>query len=340
MEKDFVFVDTSVFCKANYFVKDGTISHLFQLHDKGRILLLMPTITKREVQKNYRQDLVEQFDKLSRLHKLKNIEAYNLPVMNKDDICKEVNCKISEMMNHVCELDYSYCQDVETIFEKYFEREYPFAGKGKEKEFPDAFVLQALEKYAADNQIKKVIVLSEDGDMTDYQSPVLDTSEDYKMYLSRKLKEDADLSGFEEALNDSLPNLERQINLKVEALLTNPGTYQEVINLNEVSDVSLNVFEVILNSKDYYITSINEHSIDIDLHAKVDFSVCVEYLDLESSYYDREYDQWLVRNFVFNNIVRSDNIVVKLKYSIDMLHLEVSDYGIDNLEDEINGRIF
>lgn len=300
----------------------------------------MPTITKREVQKNYRQDLVEQFDKLSRLHKLKNIEAYNLPVMNKDDICKEVNCKISEMMNHVCELDYSYCQDVETIFEKYFEREYPFAGKGKEKEFPDAFVLQTLEKYAADNQIKKVIVLSEDGDMTDYQSPVLDTSEDYKMYLSRKLKEDADLSGFEEALNDSLPNLERLINLKVEALLTNPGTYQEVINLNEVSDVSLNGFEVILNSKDYYITSINEHSIDIDLHAKVDFSVCVEYLDLESSYYDREYDQWLVRNFVFNNIVRSDNIVVKLKYSIDMLHLEVSDYGIDNLEDEINGRIF
>ena len=76
------------------------------------------------------------------------------------------------------------------------------------------------------------------------------------------------------------------------------------------------------------------------MHAKVDFSVCVEYLDLESSYYDREYDQWLVRNFVFDNIVISDNIVVKLKYSIDMLHLEVSDYGIDNLEDEINGRIF
>lgn len=340
MEKDFVFVDTSVFCKANYFVKDGTISHLFQLHDKGRILLLMPTITKREVQKNYRQDLVEQFDKLSRLHKLKNIEAYNLPVMNKDDICKEVNCKISEMMNHVCELDYSYCQDVETIFEKYFEREYPFAGKGKEKEFPDAFVLQALEKYAADNQIKKVIVLSEDGDMTGYQSPVLDTSEDYKMYLSRKLKEDADLSGFEEALNDSLPNIEHQLNLKVEALLTNPGTYQEVINLNEVRDVSLHGFKVTLNSNDCYITSINEHSIDIDLHAKVEFSVSVEYLDLETSYYDREYDQWLFRNFEFNNIVRSDNIVVQLKYSIDMLYLEVIDYGIDNLEDEINGRIF
>ena len=76
------------------------------------------------------------------------------------------------------------------------------------------------------------------------------------------------------------------------------------------------------------------------IYSHQDEGVCVEYLDLESSYYDREYDQWLVRNFVFDNIVRSDNIVVKLKYSIDMLHLEVSDYGIDNLEDEINGRIF
>lgn len=53
-----MFVDTSVFCKANYFVKDGNIRHLFQLHDKGRIILLMPTITKREVQNHYKQDLV------------------------------------------------------------------------------------------------------------------------------------------------------------------------------------------------------------------------------------------------------------------------------------------
>ena len=37
MEKDYVFVDARVSCKANYVVTDGTISHLFQLHDKGRI---------------------------------------------------------------------------------------------------------------------------------------------------------------------------------------------------------------------------------------------------------------------------------------------------------------
>lgn len=41
MEKDYVFVDTSVFCKAYYFVKDGNIRHLFQLHDNNTLLILM-----------------------------------------------------------------------------------------------------------------------------------------------------------------------------------------------------------------------------------------------------------------------------------------------------------
>ena len=48
----------------------------------------------------------------------------------------------------------------------------------------------------------------------------------------------------------------------------------------------------------------------------------------------------LARNFEFNIIKRSDNIVIRLKYYIDDFNLEVIDYGMDNLEDEINGRIF
>lgn len=74
----------------------------------------MPTITKQEIQRHYRKDLVENFEKLGKLHKLKNIEAYSLPVMTENEIAQEVEGKISEMTKHVCELDYSYCQDVPT----------------------------------------------------------------------------------------------------------------------------------------------------------------------------------------------------------------------------------
>ena len=50
--------------------------------------------------------------------------------------------------------------------------------------------------------------------------------------------------------------------------------------------------------------------------------------------------RWKALSAYFNIIKRYDNIVVRLKYSIDDFNLEVIDYGMDNLEDEINGRIF
>lgn len=338
MNKDFVFVDTSVFCKANYFVKNGAISQFFQLHDKGRIVLLMPAITKQEIQRNYKKDLAENFEKLGKLHKLKNIDAYSLPVMTENEIAQEVESKISEMTKHVYELDYSYCQDVVSVFKRYFEKQYPFACKGKEKEFPDAFALQAIEKYATDNNINKVIVLSQDGDMKEYKSAVLDISVDYKTYLSRKLKEDTDLSEFKQALENTLAHIEEELKQKVEILLSNPGTYQEVVDFSEVTDVSINGFEVKLNLHNCYITSIGEHTIEADLHARVEYSVHVEYLDSDTSYYDREYDHWLFRNYASFCIDRSDNITVSLSYSTDKPSLKVRDYGIDNLEDAINGR--
>lgn len=338
MNKDYVFVDTSVFCKANYFVKDGIIAQFFQLHDKGRIVLLMPTITKLEVQRNYKKDLAENFERLAKLHKLKNIAAYNLHLMDDEEITQEVEDKISEMMKHAYELDYSYCQDVASVFERYFGKLFPFACKGKEKEFPDAFVLQALEKYAADNHIAKIIVLSQDADMKEYESSVLDTSVDYKEYLSHKLKEDADLSGLEAALKKSLPSIKENLKDKIERLLDNPSTYQEVINFNEVSYVDLRWLDVKADAKRLYITFIDDHMIEADLHARVEYSVNVEYLDSESSFYDREYDQWLARNYVNHDIDGDDEIIVKLAYSIEKHTLEVRDYGIGELEDAINGR--
>lgn len=51
------------------------------------------------------------------------------------------------------------------VFRKYFGNEPPFSDKGDKKaEFPDAFVLVALEKYLEDNQNTCVMVVSNDGD--------------------------------------------------------------------------------------------------------------------------------------------------------------------------------
>ncbi|MFK2325005.1 PIN domain-containing protein [Bacteroides fragilis] len=48
-------------------------------------------------------------------------------------------------------IGYDYCRDVESVFEKYFKQEKPFGAKGKDKEFPDAFVLTSLEALQKTN---------------------------------------------------------------------------------------------------------------------------------------------------------------------------------------------
>lgn len=85
-------------------------------------------------------------------------------------------------------IGYDYCNDVEGIFKKYFNSEKPFGKKGKQKEFPDAFVLSALEQYAKKNRIENIILLSHDGDMFDYKSDVL-IQKEIGEYLNGILKE-------------------------------------------------------------------------------------------------------------------------------------------------------
>ena len=48
----------------------------------------------------------------------------------------------------------------------------PFGAKGKDKEFPDAFVLTSLEAFAKDKHIRHIIILSKDADMNEYESKV------------------------------------------------------------------------------------------------------------------------------------------------------------------------
>lgn len=55
--------------------------------------------------------------------------------------------------------------DPSEVFRKYFESEPPFSEKGDKKaEFPDAFVLGALEKYIEENRDKCIMVVSNDVD--------------------------------------------------------------------------------------------------------------------------------------------------------------------------------
>ena len=82
----------------------------------------------------------------------------------------------------------SYASDLlDIVIDKYFAKEIPFGDKGKDKEFPDAFILVSLEKYAKNNSIEKIQLFSADRDMKEFNSTLFVSQEPNAYFLTSSL---------------------------------------------------------------------------------------------------------------------------------------------------------
>ena len=112
----------------------------------------------------------------------------------------------------------------------------------KKDEFPDAFALAALEKYAG--EIKhSIIVLSQDPDMAGYESEAI-SCQDCGEYVSKKLAEGHALSALDEKLKEEKASLEEDIKKQVADYLDDFRLYLTCLRLMDVSDHSVREVEV------------------------------------------------------------------------------------------------
>lgn len=157
---DYIFIDTSVFQQECFFKNTGRVSKLFNLAKDGYIRILLPIITEKEWLKHFREQA--EFNLRSReierkLELLGHNESaseflkqYNI-LLDSFDVSREIENNFKMYISHdgIIRIDYSFFEDaIAGVFDKYFKQEKPFGSGGKAKEFPDAFVLAALEKYA------------------------------------------------------------------------------------------------------------------------------------------------------------------------------------------------
>ena len=182
---DYVFIDTSVLMQESYFKSTSRIAQLFDLASKGYIKILLPIITKQEWIKHIKESTYIKFDDVKRKLQLLG----NLPNVLKfvDDFEKStstyanivVDSIDTQILNGKVEvIDYSFFSDtLSDVFDKYFKKTKPFGSNGKSKEFPDAFVLAALEKYAVQHSIDQIVVFSSDKDIQQYVSDKLAVKE-------------------------------------------------------------------------------------------------------------------------------------------------------------------
>ena len=171
-----IFIDTSVY-EEWHFIASGAIKALISAGEAGRIRILLPEITEKEVLAHIKErsedSKVKHIQKLDssifkHFPKIKlTIEKLNKQVENAaDDIMEKFLDNVDR--SNTLRIPIQENLDLVSIIEDYFNKKAPFSEK-KKSEFPDAIVLKSLEQWCSENNTT-CIVLSKDTDMKNYKT--------------------------------------------------------------------------------------------------------------------------------------------------------------------------
>lgn len=332
MEKDVVFIDTSVFKANNYFSATSKINKLAELASKKRISIVLTSITKAEIIKHLTRDIESARKSVRKKDNevLRNIKGTNdyysaLDSLDAEKTATEmVNTFVKRSEAYVIGLE--YCKDIDEIFRKYFKQEFPFSEK-KQKEFPDAFALAALEGYNQSRRYK-IIVLSTDPDMQNYESDEL-LAVDYKKYISDKISEDVDLSALYTELSSSSDRLKDEFKNKIEEFLDDQSLYYDKIENGDIHYISVGNVQVDFNADEVYINESNDDSIEFELEIHVDYKVSISYDDYTNAIYDNEDKEWYGAEYTIDDFAETGSTIISLKFDKQSKDIEIieADYG-------------
>jgi predicted nucleic acid-binding protein len=328
MEKDVVFIDTSVFKANNYFSATSKINKLAELASKGRISIVLTSITKAEVIKHLVRDIENARKSVRKkdnevLRNIKGADKYYSVLDNLDveKIASDlVNSFIKRSGAYVIGLE--YCKDLEGIFNKYFKQEFPFSEK-KQKEFPDAFTLAVLEGYNC-SRCYKIIVLSTDPDMQNYESEKL-IAVDFKKYISEKMSEDVDLSALYTELSGKSDWLKKRLEREIGAYLDDESLYYDRIENGNIHYVSVYDVRVDFNADDVYINDSNDYTINFELEIRVNYNVGISYDDYTNATYDNEDKEWYGAEYTMEDFDESVSTVVSMKFDKQSKEIEIAE---------------
>lgn len=337
MQKDIVFIDTSVYVKEKYFSEGNAICALFKLAKEGIIDLVSTDITNQEILRHMQKDCLEAFSKMRKqCNVLRNISIYkdSFNRANKAVVENEVKALLEKNLKaaNVYTMGYNCNEkDVMDIFISFFKEKTPFCDH-KKSEFPDAFVLKILEKYADKNGLK-ITILSTDEDMQKYKSYDLYTA-DYKEYINEKLVVKERLDDIRAAIGDQYDEICSKIQSECEKELDNANLYIYSIEGVDISYVTVNHVNVNFDKNSIYIYNYGDGNLGVEVECDIDFSVDVEFENTSNAYYDSEDKQWYGTESDTAKIQKSASTYVDLKYD-EKYGLSIDEFDVDDVLREI-----
>ena len=325
-----------------YFKKTGAVSRLFELAANGWIRVLMPEIARREWWKHYSEVMRINFDEVERKAVLmgNTKEAGELVKAHKT-IAKSYETLISEsfekhLLNACVEvLPNSYAQDTfDKVVDRYFAKEKPFGAKGKDKEFPDAFILSSLEKYAENNSKSKILLFSADKDMSEYNSDLFDNREvsDYLNDMmtnqipkfeeeKKRMRDEKDIARMKSYLKENGGVFYSAIREHVESILSDTSIYSERFNYADIDEAYVESLVFEASTKDLEILSVKEDEIRALYFVNIDAHVNVRHFNEDESIWDSEDKKYAYEAYTVSNVELSSHVMVTL--AMDRMELEM-----------------
>lgn len=331
MEATTVFIDTAIFISKNYHFEGSDFQSLIRLAKEGKINVVMTDITLQEIRSHIDEDTETAIQEIQKTRKkakiLRNFNELPLGAIFEDIDLSQYKDKLRQKLesfikNCAIKIVNTNTADIDNVFKLYFQRKAPF-GEGKKKsEFPDAFVLDTLDRYVKKSG-EKIYVISEDKDFaqgaTQFESIIY-------------------CSSLEEFLNIATTHYEllapqviefiktelKQVTQRIETDFQYLGFYladQE----GDVDDVK--VTEV--SDPETFLIDVNDGYAIFEISCIISYSANVIYDDLETASYDSE-DKILIPWRKIDAIVDREE-KVEAEVIINFSHQEPHNFQVDEV---------
>ena len=314
-----LFIDTQYYCSQGLKFTTAEIDTLKKHFKPKSLRLVLPAVTRRELEKKFgeRADTAVQT-----IHSAGQEYPINLlvdwPYAAKDK--SELRAKLLAVMEQEWEQFQKHFKvvqltdngNLERVIDWYFEKKPPFGEGKKAKEFPDAIMVSALDKYCAKHKADKLAVISCDGGFKDASAsrPQFEYFESLSAYLEKSIAEQAIIQRIHKLLEERAAEFRSVIEHHFEKLEFTVGQGWEGC-VSDIQDTSVEIHE-------QSVIDLEETKFTVAVVGFISFKAYVEYAEYSSAarQFDRHpehYDAWNRVRFRTTVEIKTDSEFTELK---------------------------
>jgi len=217
-----LYIDTEFFKRHGLRFDTNVFDNFTNTFTKGGVRLLVPAIMERELFRHFKQEAEKVTESVTKAHEaypIDNLSLAELPSQEelKTKCIEEMVRQWSSFKKHFVEEALPITGNLEDVVDWYFDVSPPFSKK-KSKEFPDAFIISALDQYHKQHHANIAVISSD----TDFEQACADRR--YIWYFP----------GLKEYIKAFQPELSGKERLQGDVDFTKPITTEDLTELKTI----------------------------------------------------------------------------------------------------------